>query len=127
MDFYSPAIIFHRGDSCPLTLVFRVSGEPYIMQPGDTLYFGVFKGRRPIVVKSLTADQQTADGWIHGRISPEDTAALRPGEYEYEIELISAENGPLTAPRGLLLLEEDRMTPEVRAMVRGEEGNGNEN
>lgn len=117
MKLHSPAILFHRGDSCPLPIIFRVGGEPYILSAGDVLYFGVFQGRKPVLVKRLTVTEQDEDGALHGAFKSSDTSALRPGEYEYEMELVTDNGTVYTAPRGVLVLVEDRITPEVRGMA----------
>ena len=109
-----PEIRFARGDTYTASFQFPLNGEPYILSAGDIVRFGVFRGRKPMIMKELTADDQSEDGTISAVLLPGDTSWMHPGKYEYERELITADGEVHTLLRAPLLLEDDLITPDSR-------------
>ena len=109
-----PEIRFARGDTYTASFQFPLNGEPYILSAGDIVRFGVFRGRKPMIMKELTADDQSEDGTISAVLLPGDTSWMHPGKYEYERELITAGGEVHTLLRAPLLLEDDLITPDSR-------------
>lgn len=80
-------ITFNRGDSIYLNVnVYDENGEPYNLQTGDALYFGV---KAKLKDKNYAIPPKKLEGTLLS-IEPEDTYDLDFGEYVYDIQLITA-------------------------------------
>ena len=78
-----------RGDTARLTVsVTNDIGEPYIIQPEDTLTLSVKKSTKD----TEYLFQKTIKGYDTFHIEPEDTKPLDFGKYKYDVEIIT-ENG----------------------------------
>lgn len=107
-------INFTRGDTYRFDFSFPLDGAKYKLNAGDVIRLFVFKGRQKVITKFLSIANQGADGTITVVFNPEDTSSLRPGTYEYERELITADGRTETIHRMPFIIYEDLITPENR-------------
>jgi len=104
-----------RGDLFEYPLRFSLNEDTaYRLLDGDVLRFGVFRGRKPMLLLRYYSTQQAEDGTIKITIAPELTERMAPGDYRFEAELTSDINGIHTVAGGTFRLMEDRITPDVR-------------
>ena len=73
-----------RGDTAYLEISITDSeGNPYEMQPNDTLTLSVKKSEND----AAPAFQKTIQGHTSFHIEPEDTAGLAFGKYKYDVQI----------------------------------------
>lgn len=79
-----------RGTSNTLAIaVTDANSNPYTLQAGEVIVFGVKKNASDEDYVLLKTATQGADGVYNIEINPEDTAGVEPGEYVYDVGLES--------------------------------------
>lgn len=99
IDPLSKAIFMNRGDSGQFPLIINL-GTPmnpiiHKLDNNDTVYLAIEEPNQPFedaIVKKVYAPGDRvldANGDLIIKIKPDDTVALMPGKYYYEIKLVS--------------------------------------
>lgn len=91
-----------RGDSFYSELTLQRDGQPFTPAEGDLIVFAAETGTgRTVMVKTIPLDTLLL------ALYPEDTKALRPGTYRYNIRLVAADGQVDTFVQGKLRLEKE--------------------
>lgn len=109
-------ITMHRGDSLEFSfevdLGTSIDYAKYMLQDGDSVYFGVMEPHEPfengLIRKTYDKSSQNESGSIKITIDSTDTENLLPGTYYYEIKLkisASSEIKTLKSRTKFLILE----------------------
>lgn len=88
-------ITLYRGNSAAIELNISVSGEPYVLQDGDTVEFAVKfsadKNADKIISKVLKNTDYDENEKLIIEIFPSDTLTLQPFTYCYDVGITFAD------------------------------------
>jgi hypothetical protein len=112
------SIYVTRGDTCTISVVAKVNGEPHLFKAGDVLRIKVYerKACHCVVLQkdfAVLAETDTVDLTLTERDTRIGDLINKPVDYWYEIEL-----NPLTAPQTIVGYDDDgakafRLFPEA--------------
>lgn len=117
-----------RGNSISLqiTLTDTETGDPFILEEGDSVLFTVSRNGEKAIQKILTADDYDPDyeGVLLCNIVPSETVNLLTGEYQYDCLLLTSDGNANTFISSSLVVTN---AVGVYTDIHPESDNGGEN